>query len=112
MLRLRTFHGYSKCRGKWSDTDGSWTKRLRQMPNCSADANDGTFWRMSVDVTLPIPIRAPNPTLTFLNVYHSEATPLAPRELIFRDALPILHIWQDLSIWFNLLFTCRLAADH
>ncbi|KAL1514592.1 hypothetical protein AB1Y20_003686 [Prymnesium parvum] len=47
MLRLRTFHGYSEWRGKWSDDDPGWTNRLRNMMQYS-DSNDGTFW-MSFD---------------------------------------------------------------
>ena len=44
MVRLRTFHGYSEWKGKWSDTDPAWTSRLRQSLAFSNNGNDGTVW--------------------------------------------------------------------
>ena len=48
MVRLRTFHGYSEWKGKWSDDDPAWTSRLRQSLAFSNNTDDGTFW-MSFD---------------------------------------------------------------
>jgi len=44
MVRLRTFHGHSEWKGKWSDSDPAWTSQMRQSLAYSNDKEDGTFW--------------------------------------------------------------------
>lgn len=51
MVRLRTFHGFSEWRGKWSDEDSSWTNHLRNLMHFRSDGNDGTFWMSFDDFT-------------------------------------------------------------
>jgi len=66
MVRLRTFHGYSEWKGKWSDDDKSWTSAMRHLLSYRRDGDDGTFWMA----------------------------------------------FEDFVLWFNVIFTCRMADDR